>query len=417
MRALSLAEARGAAVAAAGLADARPGRVDARHLRRLFGQVSSVQIDCVNVLARAHEIALYSRLGAYPADLLHRHVYERGEVFECWAHQASYAPVELQPLLRHRGAEYARRTIDRRLADAPPGFLASVEAEIAERGPLAASELSGAGSRNGPWWGWSPGKAACEALFATGRLAIADRRHFTRVYDLAERVLPARVLSTPTPGPEEAHRELLLRAARACGVGTAADLADYFRLPAAPARRLLADLVAEGSLEEAEIEGIDERAYLHPHAHLPPAPGAQALLSPFDSLVWHRPRTERLFGFVFRLEIYVPAAERTHGYYVLPFLLGDRLVARVDLKAAREQGRLLVRHAWGEPAADLDVAVPALAHELGRMAAWLGLGTIEVSHRPTVPPAPAPGQQDLLEPLAAVTAQGAGSGQPSLELG
>lgn len=390
MRTLTLPQARRIAVAAQGLADTRPsGQVDVRHLRRVFDRVAFVQIDSVNVLARAHELALFSRLGAHPSSLLEQLAYGRREVFEYWGHAASFVPVGLQPAMRDRMRRTAQRHAEGELGDVPLDYLDVVEAEIAERGPLQASELSDGGDRTGPWWGWSAGKTACEALFAQGRLAVACRRNFARVYDLPERVLPPGVLEAPTPGPDEADRELLLRGVRACGVGTADDIADYPRLALRRARSLLEQLADEGLVERVAVEGWPEPTYLCPEARLPRRVNGRALLSPFDSLVWYRPRAERLFGFHYRIEIYVPAPQRVHGYYVLPFLLGDRLVGRVDLKADRAVagGRLLVRAAWIEPGADPAVVAAELAAELAEMACWLGLGAIDVSGSGDLAPA------------------------------
>jgi uncharacterized protein len=391
MRALSLTQARRIALAAQGFADPRPaGRVDVRHLRRVLGRVHLLQIDSVNVLARSHYLPLFSRLGSYPDRLLDDLAYRRREVFEYWGHAASFVPVDQHRLLRHRMGRCAvPGRQEAALAAAEPGYVEAVEAEIAARGPLAASELSDPGDRGGPWWGWAKGKVACEWLFGQGRLAVAERRGFTRVYDLAERVLPAEVLAAPTPSEEEADRAMLLLAARAHGVGTAADLADYYRLPPRRIRRRLDDLVHEGELERVEVEGWDEGAYLHPGARLPRRMDAAALLSPFDSLVWCRERIERLFGFHYRLELYVPPPRRVHGYYVLPFLHGETLAGRVDLKADRAAGVLRVPAAWREPDADPADTARVLASELQAMAGWLGLAGVALD-----------GGGDLAGPLA-----------------
>jgi uncharacterized protein YcaQ len=267
-----------------------------------------------------------------------------------------------------------------RLATEKPGFVRAVLAEVAERGPLAASELTDPGPRRGPWWGWGDGKAALEWLFWTGEVAVAERRNFERRYDLTGRVLPPEVLASPTPPPEEAHRQLLVHAAGALGVATASDLADYFRIRVSEARPRVAELVEAGVLEAVEVEGWNRPAYLHTGARVPRRVEARALLSPFDSLVFERSRTERLFGFRFRLEVYVPAAQRVHGYYVLPFLLGEDLVARVDVKADRRRRVLLVPGAFAEPAAAAGTAAH-LVGELLRLASWLGLDDVEVGHR------------------------------------
>jgi uncharacterized protein len=384
MRALRLDQARRIALAAQGLARPRPaGRVDARHLRRVLRDVGLLQIDSVNVLERAHYLPVFSRLGPYPKDTLDDLAYRRRELFEYWAHEASLVPAADQPLYRHR-MERVRDWIGaraERLVSEHPEYLERVVAEIAERGPISSSELSDPGDGRGSWWGWNDGKIACEYLFARGRLGVAGRRSFARLYDLTERVLPPAVLEAPTPDPDEAGRRLLLAAARYLGVGTAADLIDYHRQRPKTTRPLLAALAAEGLLEEVEVEGWGEPAYLHPEATLPRRVHARALLAPFDPLVWFRPRTERLFGFHYRIEIYVPAAKRRYGYYVLPFLLGDRLAARLDLKADRRDGLLRVQAAWLEPGEDPAEVAGELAAELRAMASWLGLRDVTLARR------------------------------------
>jgi uncharacterized protein YcaQ len=379
---LSASQARRVALAAQGFGGAVPaGRVDRRHLHRVMGQVRVLQIDSVNVVVRSHYLPVFSRLGAYERDLIDREAYRRRTLFEYWAHEASLVPVALQPLLRWRMARGEAWGRMARMAEEKPGYVQAVFDEVTDRGPLAASELSEPGARRGPWWGWADGKATMEWLFWTGQVAVAERRNFERRYDLPERVLPPEVLATPTPPVEEAHRRLLAHAAAAHGVGTAADLADYFRIRVPEARPRLAELVESGELVPADVEGWDRPAYLHVDSRLPRRIDRCALLSPFDSLVFERSRTERLFGFRFRLEVYVPAALRVHGYYVLPFLLGDQLVGRVDLKADRRRRVLLVPGAFAEPGADERRLVVSLAGELIRLAGWLGLDGIEVGDR------------------------------------
>ncbi|MGI8575020.1 MAG: winged helix-turn-helix domain-containing protein [Egibacteraceae bacterium] len=377
---VALAQARRSAIAAQGLTGTRPaGRVDIRHLRRLLRQVKLLQIDAVNVVARAHELALFSRLGPHSPELLADAAYTRRELLEVWAHEASYLPVEHWPWLAYRrraAAEPGRRV--RALLESDPLYLERVRDEVAARGPLTASELGDAGTRSGPWWGWSKGKIAMEHLFATGELAVTGRRNFTRRYDLAERVIPAAVRAE-RPDPEACYRRLLVLAAEAHGVGTAGDLADYFRLHRPTAGRVVAQLAAEGALERVEVEGWRQPAYRCMGASTPRRIHGCALLSPFDSLIWDRARTERLFGFIYRLEIYVPADRRVHGYYVLPFLLGERLVARVDLKADRAAERLLVRASWAEAGIDAAAVAAALATELQTLASWLALREVEIA--------------------------------------
>ena len=378
---LTAAQARRIALAAQGFADARPaGAVDRRHFRRALRRMAIVQIDSVNVLTRSHELPFFARLGAYPRDALSRWLWGSGEVFEYVAHEASLVPAELHPLLRWRMAEPHRWNVDRFEAE-HAAELERLYEEVARRGPVTAAAL-GAGNRPGEsWWAWSTGKALLELLFNRGRISATRGAQFERAYALPERLLRAEALAAPTPPAEDAQKALLEIAARAHGVGTANDLADYFRLPKRPARRLLGELAADGALREAAVEGWSEPAYLHPEARLPRRVQARALLSPFDPVVWERARTERLFGFRYRIEIYVPAPKRVHGYYVLPFLLGDRLVARVDLKADRANGVLRVRAAHAEAGIDHDAVVAPLAAELREMAAWLGLSGVTVEDR------------------------------------
>jgi len=269
---------------------------------------------------------------------------------------------------------------DGRFAD----YVEMVYEQVAADGPLAASELEDGGEKGGPWWGWRDGKLAIEYLFVTGRVTAAGRRGtFERVYDLPERVIPAEVLARPTPGEHEAHRQLLMLSARSLGVATDRDLADYFRLKLTAARPRLAELVEAGSLVPVEVEGwpANQRAYLHPEAGFPRRVDAAALLSPFDSLVWERDRTERVFGMRYRIEVYTPPPKRVHGYYVLPFLLGDELVARVDLKADRQSSTLRVPGAHTEPPHEPRAIAGPLAERLRSMAGWLELERVAVEDR------------------------------------
>jgi uncharacterized protein YcaQ len=385
---LSLAEARRIALAAQGFGVARPARApDAADLVAMVRRLGGLQIDSVNVLVRSHYLPAYSRLGAYDVAVLDRAAYggRRRALFEYWGHEASLLPVELQPLLRWR-MDRARAGVGMwagvtRIGRERAALCASVLAEIESRGPIGVSELGSAGQRRGGWWGWSEGKAALEWLFWTGQVTTHSRRRFERVYDLTERVLPARILAAPTPAPEEAQRRLLAVAIRALGVATARDLRDYFRLSAADAAARINELVEAGALQPVAVEGWSSQAFLDPSAATTTPVAVRALLSPFDSLVWERQRTERLFAFRYRLEIYTPAHRREHGYYVLPFLLGERLVARVDLKADRPRRTLRVLRAHCE--ADVrpaDVTGPLRA-ELEELAHWLGLERVAVSRR------------------------------------
>jgi len=382
---LSLKAARRIALAAQGFGEARPtGVVTRRHLAGVIARTGLLQIDSVNVLTRMHYLPLFSRLGDYPQALLEGAAWGRASrrtLFEYWAHEASLLPLETQPLLRWRMARADRGEgvwggIRPYASERRPEAEALL-ARIAAEGPMAASDLDGAKGKGG-WWGWSDGKSALEWLFWSGRITTRTRRaSFERVYDLTDRVLPASVVEAPTPREADAHRALLAIAARSLGVGTAKDLRDYFRQSPEDARQGIAELVEAGELIPVRVEGWLQQAYLHRDARRPRRIDAQALLAPFDPIVWERSRTERLFGFRYRIEIYTPAHKREHGYYVLPFLLGDALVARVDLKSDRAAGVLRVQAAHAEPQAPPEAA-ERLADELRLMARWLGLERIAV---------------------------------------
>jgi len=388
---LSAPAARRIALAAQGFADPRPtGRVDARHIRRVLARIAILQIDSVNVFSRTHYLPLFSRLGPYSRDLLdtltaHTAGPVRRELFEYWAHEASLVPVEFQPLLRWR---MARAHLEawggiKRLAAERPGLVEQVFDLVRDQGPLRAGEtgIQRPARRPGEMWDWHDGKIALEYLFWAGRITAARRVNFERLYDLPERVLPAEIVAAPTPSDADAQRELVRVAARAYGVATEPDLGDYFRLPRAESKLRVAELVESGELQPVRVDGWDAPAYLWPEARRPRRVTARALLSPFDSLVWFRPRTERLFGFRYRIEIYVPAPKRQYGYYVLPFLLGDRLVARVDLKSDRQAGVLRVQGAFCEDGADPHYVAGELAQELAVTARWLGLDGVVVMPR------------------------------------
>ena len=383
---LSAKDARRIALAAQGFGRPRPASPGKRHLMSTIEALGVVQIDSVNVVSRSHYLPLFSRLGSYDRTLLEDLAWgKKPALSEYWAHEASLTPFSTHPLLRWRmqdaldgvGVWKNVSAFLRSHAD----FIDQALAAVAERGPLAASELEIGAKGEGGWWGWSEGKRAMECLFWTGRLTTATRRgSFERVYGLPERVLPKAILDTPTPSRAEACRELLKISARAMGVATERDLRDYFRLGVTDARDGVASLVADGTLTEVDVKGWDAPAYLWPEARRPRSVKGAALLSPFDNLIWFRERTERMFGVRVRLEIYTPAHKRTHGYYVLPFLQDEAITARVDLKADRKAGKLLVLAAHAEPDANDDTAA-RLAEELALMASWLGLSGVEV--RPT----------------------------------
>ena len=378
---LSADAARRIALAASGFGIGRPEKVHAGQMQRSIDRLGLLQIDSVNVLVRAHYLPLFSRLGAYDRALLDRVAWGRRSqrrLFEFWAHEASLLPLVSQPLLRWRMKQAAEETGGkgklRAFRREKKAFIDEVRREIRDRGPLAASELSNGGERRGPWWGWNDGKLAVEWLFFAGEVTTATRRGtFERVYDLTERVLPAAIQALPTPPEAEAQRELLRLSARALGVATEFDLRDYYRLGVAETKARLAELVEAGDLLPVTVEGWKHPAYLDPNAKIPRKIDARALLAPFDPLVWERDRTERIFDFFYRIEIYTPLNKRIYGYYVLPFLLGDRLVGRVDLKADRANSALVVPAVHVEKGIDRRKIEGPLRDELRLMADWLGL--------------------------------------------
>jgi uncharacterized protein YcaQ len=382
---LSLNEARRIALAAQGFDRPRPrGPVNEGHLRGTLRQLGLLQIDFVNVLVPAQYQVPFSRLGPYNRVRFDNLVYRRRQFTEQWAHEASILPVEAWPLFRHRMAAHRVRPYGfETFLERNPEYVARVLEQVRTRGPLTAEDLptpDGAGRRIPGAWVTVP-RAVLEAFFGRGVLAVVERRaNFARVFDLAERVLPPEHHGR-TVERDEAQRRLLHLAARAHGIGTAGDLADYYRMPIREARLRLGELADAGELHAVRVEGWREPAYLHPEARLPRRIEAAALLSPFDPVVWCRPRAARLFGFDYRVEIFVPQARRRWGYYVLPFLLGDRLVARVDLKADRAARRLLVPAAYLEPGSETGPVAAALAAELRTMATWLGLDAVAVGRR------------------------------------
>jgi uncharacterized protein len=386
VRELSSAQARRVALAAQGFADPPHAEPTMRTFARTLGRTGVLQVDSVNVLQRAHYMPLYSRMGAYDTELLRRASERKPRrMVEYWAHVQAFMPVDLWPMMQHRMADYRAKRGKWSVLQASPDLEASVLAAVRARGPVTARDLDGefSGPRVKEHWGWnwSDARRVLDYQFLVGDLAIAGRTaQFEVLYDLPERVLPEEILARPTPTRAEAARELVRRAASAHGVGTLQCLRDYFRMSVADAKAAVAELVESGELEPVQVRGWRRPAYLHRDARLPRRVSARALLSPFDPVVWERARAEALFDFYYRIEIYVPSDRRVHGYYVLPFLLGDQIVARVDLKADRADRRLVVKGAYAEAGAPESTAAE-LAAELRRLAGWLELDDVVVDPR------------------------------------
>ncbi|MGL4317579.1 MAG: winged helix-turn-helix domain-containing protein [Pseudomonas sp.] len=385
---LSLAEARRLALSAQGFARVPKAGIRHRQLQAQIEHLGVVQIDSVNALVRSHYLPAFSRLGHYAPQLLDELAWgapRRRALFEYWGHEASLLPLELYPLLRWRMRQAADgRGIYRQLAEfgrQQRDVIQRVLQAVREQGALGAGSLTTRTERAGPWWDWSAEKHALEWLFAAGEVTVATRRGFERLYDLPERVIPAAQLDHPELDEAEAQRQLLLRSAEALGVATVKDLRDYFRLDAGDSRLRLAELVEAGELLAVQVEGWKQPAYCRSEPRIPRWIKASALLSPFDSLIWERERTERLFDFRYRLEIYTPQHKRVYGYYVLPFLHGERLRARVDLRSERAQGRLAVHAVHMEEAGLDEVALLALATQLQALASWLGLQRVVLNCR------------------------------------
>ena len=385
---LSASQARRIALAAQGLAAPKPQKpVGPAAFGKLARRLGAIQIDSVNVFVRTHYMPTFARLGPYPMAVLDKAAWgRRPSLFEYWGHVASFMPVEWQPLFRWRMAEgrdpHGRRKSGlSEFARERQAYVDHVLAEITRRGPVTGGDFAPEGPRKSGWWEWSEGKIALEWLFRAGLITTKTRRGFERVYDLTERVIPPAIMALPTPSAAEARRELVLISARAMGVSTIADLADYFRLLQADVKVAVADLIEAGALEEVRVEGWRERAYLDTAAKLPRRATGAALLSPFDNMIWRRERTERMFDARYRIGLYTPAAQRGDGYYVLLFLLGERIAARVDLKGDRQAGKLLVQAAHLEPGADEGQAAAALAAELRAAADWQGLGEVVVAKK------------------------------------
>jgi uncharacterized protein YcaQ len=386
---LTAAGARRIALAAQGFgAPLPPGRVDAGHLRRMIDRLGVLQLDSVNVFCRSHYMPLFSRLGPYPRDLLDKLTAHtagpiRRELVEYWAHEASLIPVALHPYFRWRMARARTEAWGGmvRVVEQNPGLLEQVLTQVSADGPIrsaATRDDLAPIRRPAGMWDRHDGKVALEFLFWAGQVMAERRINFERLYDLPERVLPAEIFAAPTPAEADAQRQLVRVAARAMGVATEPDLGDYFRLPRAASKARVAELVEAGELVPVTVDGWGAPAYLCPAARRPRRIQSRALLSPFDSLIWFRERTERIFGFRYRIEIYTPPERRIHGYYVLPFLLDEALVARVDLKSDRQAGVLRVQSAFAEPGVDRLAVARELAEQLAITAAWLGLDGVVV---------------------------------------
>lgn len=392
---LSSADARRLALGSLGFAEKRPRRAGVAHVRATAERLGAIQIDSVNVLARAHYLPTFSRYGPYPSSALDDLVHGKRELFEYWGHAACFLPLDLYPLLRWRMENQceAWSGVARKQRD----FMTAVYDEVAERGPLSAGQLSNGGKSKGPWWGWSDGKEALELLFRMGRVAIAGRRNFERLYDIPERVFPIELIGAAPVAAADAKKALLVRAARALGVGTAKDIAQYFHIDAwwdrltvngrrAPAKTdvLFAELVEDGRLERVTVQGWKQPAYVVPGVRIPRSVDARAIVSPFDPLLWERKWTKAVFDFDYQIEIYVPGPKRIYGYYVLPFVMGDRFAARVDLKADRKTSTLIVHAAFVEDGLDARAVSASLAGELRSMAAWLSLESFAVGSKGTL---------------------------------
>ncbi len=374
------------ALASQGFCDPSPsGRIDVRHFRRVLGRLALLQLDSVQTVCRSHYLPIYSRLGSYDRDHLDDWLWNSGEMFETWAHEASILPVWMEPALRwrkRRAAEGDTWPSLHAIATRQAKYVDAVIAEVEEHGPIRAADLSDPRPRSGDWWnGRSDGKRALDWLFRIGMVGSRRLGNFERTYEPLNRLVPAQVLAKPAPPDEAAQRDLLEVAGRCQGIGTAGDLADYFRIGISEARPRLAELVEHGRLLAVQVEGWREPAFIHPESPRPRKVAARALLSPFDPVVWYRPRAERLFGFRYRIEIYVPAGKREYGYYVMPFLLGQDLVGRVDLKADRSEGVLRARGVFAEDGTDHCHVATELSAELDRLATFLGLEGVKVGRR------------------------------------
>jgi uncharacterized protein YcaQ len=373
---LSIADARALALAAQGFDTARPKtKATQRHVDALISRLGVIQIDSVNVLVRSQELPLFSRLGNHNRNAIPKAT-EQQKLFEYWGHEAAHLPVEIHPLFRWK-MEAARLGKAKHWGltsfyDDNKAFVKRMLKHVEKNGPTTSRELSTRTEKKGTWWDWDEAKVALEYLFLTGQLMSRGRgTDFARIYDTPERVLPEDVLNAPTPSEHDARKQLLVRSAIAQGVATASDLADYYRQKPATVKALIIELVEEGELRVVVVDGWKEKAFVHRNAKLPKQLHATALLSPFDSLVWCRPRNERLFNFHYRIEIYTPKEKRKFGYYVLPFMMNGEMVGRVDLKADRANSKLLVHSVHTEKGIKRSTINDALNNELRTMASWL----------------------------------------------
>lgn len=381
MRRITKDQARRYALAAQGFNEARPsGRIDRRHFRKVVDRVRLIQLDSVNYFSRAHFMPFFSRLGPYDRDSLDAWLWRSGELFEYWAHEASLIPANQHQLFRWQMKRGANWKAMKRLQEEEPEYIESVLQQVQEHGPIQTKDLENPGKRMGrTMWDWNTGKLALEILFIEGRITTFDRPNFTRMYQLTDKVIPKQYLEAPDLSVAAAQTQLLDQAARALGVATAEDLGDYYRIRMPETRPLVDQMAASGQLVAADVEGWDKPGFLHPEAVLPRTAKGTALLSPFDNLVWCRPRVERLWDFHYRIEIYVPEPKRVYGYYVLPFLMDGNLVGRVDIKTDRQEGVLRVKGAFAEPGVDNIAVGRALRGELEQVATWLSMSKIDVA--------------------------------------
>ncbi|MGI8517700.1 MAG: winged helix-turn-helix domain-containing protein [Acidimicrobiia bacterium] len=380
MREIGIAAARRVALAAQGFADPRPtGKVTLRHMRRVIDRVGVVQIDSVNIVARAHYLPFFARLGNYPTGLLNGMAWgKQRELIEYWAHMAALIPVEDWPLFRHRMDGWGMFRAVATYLEENPGALDEIRNRIRSEGAIRPAALEKHHATGlGPWWEWSFAKSALEYLFFKGEVTIPNRINFARTYDLTERILPAEILNRSLAEPEQ-RRELLRKSLRHLGVATFSDLTDYYRQANAPCRPIVKEMVADGEAMEVRVEGWKDNAYFDPEASIPRTINGVAFLCPFDPVVWYPPRTDRLFDFHSRIEIYTPQPKRIFGYYVFPVLFDGELVGRLDLKADRAASALLVRGSHVEKGQDPERLAPRINEELQTMAEWLQLDDVVI---------------------------------------